>query len=147
MILISIRLLYSLLIYLLSTTIWLSYIIIMIFLRGIIIIFFYIASLRSNQSIQIQKKYIFFVFVLINILSLIFWFLDLYVYNDNFSINRLFFFFFEFRSDLVYKCYRFINYEIRFFLTIYLLLVLLIVVEITSINKNSLRIKKLYKKK
>lgn len=105
---------------------WFSYILFIIFLRGIIIIFVYISSLASNQPLKLNKKTIFII-----ILSLL-----LIVFGINFNfisintitqINHLNPF-----LDSIIKIYENNLSNFTVLLILYLLIVLIIIVNISK---------------
>lgn len=136
------RVFYSLIIYFFSLTSWIPYILVIVFLSGIIIIIIYITSLSSNEPISFSKESIIFA-VIIN--TFIF-FLNFFSLNFNFSnlkfLNNLNNFNNLHSSELIYKTYNTLNWEITSLLIIYLFIVLIAAVKITSLNSGPLRTKK-----
>ena len=135
------RILYGLIFYILNSIPWLVYILVIIFVRGAIVIFIYIASLSSNEPINIIiKPTIKNILLAIIILSILFIFikqLKINYINLN-SINQ----FLRINSiEVIYKTYNFILIEITISLTIYLLLVLIVRVKIVKNFKLPLRTK------
>ena len=102
---------------------WFSYILFIIFLRGIIIIFIYIRSLASNQPIKFSNKliYLFFFFLL--------FILNFSYYQTIFINNPEFFNPFLLRIIKIYEK-NIVNFTL--ILILYLLLVLIVIVNISK---------------
>lgn len=137
-ILIIIRLIISLSIYLLSTASWISYILIIIFLSGIIIIFIYMSRLATNESIKI-KSIILIIFVISRPLVVIIYYFNINNYKNMNNLRILIETKISPSFKLIYKTYRHLSYEISIIIILYLLIVLIAAVKIALINYLPLR--------
>ena len=136
------RVFFSISIYIFRNTSWIPYILVIVFLSGIIIIIIYITSLSSNEPLIISKKSL--IFIVIS--NIIIFFISIFTKSFNNSnlgtlnslINRT-----NLHStELIYKTYSIINWKITSILIIYLFIVLIAAVKITSLNSGPLRAKK-----
>lgn len=138
-ILIATRILFSILIFLRSRTAWISYIVIIVFLRGSIIIFIYITSISSNETIHFDLKYIYLALILNTLYFL--------------RTNKIFNFFFNYKNlrnlknnltrnslEMIYKTYRTSLNFITTFIIIYLLLIIIVAVKIAILVKSPVRL-------
>ena len=138
------RILYALILYIHSLTSWLPYILVMVFLSGIIVIIIYIASLSSNEPFNFFSKHSFFMFFSLNLILLL---MNL-IFNNNYNIsnikqlNSLTNFNYTHSRQLIYKTYNFINWKLTLLLILYLFVVLIVAVKITSLNTGPLRTQK-----
>jgi len=141
-ILILTRIFYSAFLYVFSLSSWVPYILVIVFLSGIIIIIIYITSLSSNEPISVSKESI-FILLLSNLLIFLSSYKYLYTSISNTNLlNRLTSFIRNHSSELIYKTYNYINWEITSMLIIYLFIVLIVAVKVTSLNSGPLRTKK-----
>lgn len=136
------RIIYGLIIYTLRLTPWLTYILIIVFVRGVIIIFIYIASLSSNEPININipliskiilitLSYVLLLFILVKQTKI-----NKQILNSINQITK------EHTIEIIYKTYNNILIEITTILTIYLLITLIVAINITNNFKKPLREKK-----
>lgn len=134
LLLILVSLFYALIVAYTRTASWLAYILILVFLRGLIIIILYITRLSSNENITINWPRIIRALLLSIIIPIL---LKLkikiptttpYMYFD---INSFI---------IIYKTYRKILREISLMLIIYLLVVLIVAIKIISLKKGPLKI-------
>lgn len=120
-------------------TSWFSFILIIVFLSGIIVIFTYVSSLSSNQFNPPSN------YLIISILSLIiFIFILILMYSNTFYLNTISTQPISFNlvySPNLHKLYERESALIISILLVYLLITLLVVVKNSSINKAPLRSK------
>lgn len=132
------RVIYAIILYLLNSSSWLIYILIIIFVRGVIVIFIYIARLSSNEPITFSFN-LFFKINLIFTIFLIFFILTKQL-KTNYFTNPVINQFFKPQSiELIYKTYNKIILETTIILTIYLFIVLVVAVKIVNNFKIPLR--------
>nr|QID03743.1 NADH dehydrogenase subunit 6 [Oxya hainanensis] len=122
---------------------WLSYILFLTFLGGMLVLFIYITSIASNEmfqlksftiiSIMIMWVFIMFMFTLIDKMMFVDWFKNSETMNMNVSIN-----FKEMTLSLL-KLYNNPSFFITMMMMIYLFLALLAVIKITNINQGPIR--------
>lgn len=140
-ILIVIRILYGVTLCLFNLSSWLSYILIIVFLRGIIVIIIYITSLSSNDPLKIRFKLIIFITPLTTAVTGYIFINKNQTYINIKNIRTLNNSLINHSLNIVYKTYN-INWKITLLLILYLLIVLIVAVKITSLNKGPLRTKK-----
>ena len=134
--LIIIRIIYGLISYLLISTPWISYILIIVFIRGAIIMFIYMARLSSNENIKIRLAQ---TLILVTISEIVI----IYMTNKKKAAQPIF----RETNNLqtrestivIYKTYNEITIDITVVIIIYLLLVLIVAIKIISFNKRPLR--------
>nr|CAG30062.3 NADH dehydrogenase subunit 6 [Mesobuthus gibbosus] len=98
---------------------WFSYLLLLAFLGGLLVLFIYVASLASNEALKFEGKFLFFCIFFL-------FFLGEWVFGNS-----------EF---LIWKIYFFIPFSlIIFFLGVYLLYTLLVVVEVSKMDEGPLR--------
>lgn len=137
-ILIATRIIFSILIFLNSRTAWISYIVIIVFLRGSIVIFIYITSISSNETIFIDLNYIylllfsnlFFFIYSINTSNVLYNLKNLNSLNTIVKNNSI---------EIVYKTYSYRLRILTLFIIIYLLLIIIVAVKVTVIVKSPIR--------
>lgn len=122
---------------------WLSYILLLTFLGGIIVLFIYITRIASNEIFKIKINRIIIIVYIIIILSTLIYNVDKIIsteiiknseiINLNYSIN-----FKEISTSLV-KLYNNPTVIITIIIIIYLFITLLAVVKITNINQGPIR--------
>lgn len=140
-IVILIGFLVSYLIFIMNSSAWFCYLLVIVFLSRIIIIFIYIASLVSNENIKrVKLKFI-------NLL-IIFTFIFIFIFlnKNNVAIEKVFIRKYELLKnnnviEAIYKSYNSLSIEITIFLISYLLLVLIVAVKVASAKKRPLRSK------
>lgn len=137
-ILIVIRMIIRVNMFILSTTPWISYILVIIFLSGIIIIFIYIARLATNEPLKIKFTSI-SLFIMLRPLILVIYLSYKNNYKNIINLNILRDSKISPRFKLIYKTYRHISNEITIIIIIYLLVVLIAAVKITLTNHLPLR--------
>nr|YP_010554708.1 NADH dehydrogenase subunit 6 [Ceratopsyche trifora]UYO79341.1 NADH dehydrogenase subunit 6 [Ceratopsyche trifora] len=117
---------------------WLSYILYLIMLGGILILFMYMCSIASNKIIQFNTN-LFMYMILIFLVMLIFMSNLKWVNLNSLMINNYNFFFSSemFSMSKIYNNY---TYKITIMLIIYLFILLLMVSMFTNSNKGPLRI-------
>ena len=129
---------------LISKTFWLSYILFLVFLGGILILFIYITSLASNELFFFSIKHFFIIIIIIIIICLTILFIDknfIYFFLENIeikSINNIFIYINE-NILILRKLYNFPINLITILLINYLFLTLIIAVKITNLYKGPLR--------
>lgn len=116
---------------------WFSFILLIVFLRGIIVVFRYVSSLASNEKFSLNLNKIFFLTSLIYVTSILFiWskFYNFNSYNINIFFNKL---------NLIHFRIAEISYREIFLPTliiiIYLLFSLIVVVKNINLMKAPLR--------
>lgn len=123
-----------------SSSTWMRYMLIMVFLRGIIIIILYMTSLSSNENITIKLKNIIIGFFLI-LVSVSF-----IIFKEEIKIKTPLtthpMFFSQDSFELIYKAYNTITRDLTLLTITYLLVVLIVAVKIISIRKGPLKINK-----
>ena len=119
---------FGIFIYLFRFNRWLSYILIIVFIRGILIIFIYVSCLASNEKI------------IINFIGIIFFSLIL-KFNVIEKIENNNFFFFDYIFFHFYKMYSEYSYILSFFFIFFLLILLILVTKLTSSIKGPIQIK------
>nr|YP_009918116.1 NADH dehydrogenase subunit 6 [Torleya grandiforceps]QLP89018.1 NADH dehydrogenase subunit 6 [Torleya grandiforceps] len=132
----------SLLTGILNSSFWMSYILFLVFLGGMLVLFIYMTSLASNEMFSISSPIITFAPVALFWVGLISWGVSLFdclnpahvsfksfnQLHDNFLL-----------SNLTLKLYNTFSSHLTFLLVIYLFLTLIIVVKLTSIDQGPLR--------
>lgn len=135
------RIIYGVMLYLLNSSSWFIYILVIIFVRGVIVIFIYISSLSSNEPITFSFTTLYkinFIFLIISPLFI----LTKQLKTNYLTINLINQIFFQSSINLIYKTYNKILLEITILLTIYLLVVLIVAIKIVNNFKIPLRSKK-----
>nr|UXR11490.1 NADH dehydrogenase subunit 6 [Ceracris nigricornis nigricornis] len=122
---------------------WLSYILFLTFLGGMLVLFIYITSIASNEMFKIKINSIIIIIYMMIILSTLLYNIDKMmstemiknteIMNLNYSIN-----FKEMSTSLV-KLYNHPTVIITIMMMIYLFITLLAVVKITNINQGPMR--------
>lgn len=137
--LILFRLLYGVTLAIASFTPWIRYILIIVFLRGIIIIILYMTRLSSNENVKIPFKSLLYRGVLLPSFALILYISELKkkLVNPNYAS-----YFTKDSFNLIYKSYISLASELTLLAIVYLLIVLIVAVKIVSINKGPLKINK-----
>lgn len=109
---------------------WYSYILILVFIGGLLVLFIYVSTLASNEQINITPPYLIMMITTLALLFLIFSSnpRKMFILTDNFQDN--FTFSWIFSSPFIY---------LSLFLIIYLFIVLVAVVKITKFWGGSLR--------
>nr|AUO29145.1 NADH dehydrogenase subunit 6 [Platorchestia parapacifica] len=124
----------SVLIFNLIPSSWFSFLLIMIFLSGMMIIFIYISSLAANEILfHINNMFIIPIIIYM-----------VYIYNQTnilTSNNNFMFSLFPYSFEMMYKVYTPSIYLFTVFLIIYLLLALIVVVKNSSMKQAPLRMK------
>nr|YP_009266282.1 NADH dehydrogenase subunit 6 [Yunnanacris yunnaneus]ANJ44368.1 NADH dehydrogenase subunit 6 [Yunnanacris yunnaneus] len=122
---------------------WLSYILFLTFLGGMLVLFIYITSIASNEMFHPKSIIMIFSFVLWMIIMMIMMMLDKTMFMDFFknteimNINNLINY-----QEMTYsleKLYNNPTFIITMMMMIYLFLALLAVVKITNINQGPIR--------
>lgn len=136
LLLIIIRIIYAVIVALRSTRSWLAYILILVFLRGLIVIIIYITRLASNENIKINWQTLTIRLGAAIILPYLF-----KIKKKRQIINNQFFF--DNNSfTIVYKTYNKLLIEVSLILILYLLVVLIVAIKIVSLKKGPLKINK-----
>nr|AYB71586.1 NADH dehydrogenase subunit 6 [Platorchestia sp. AKP-2018] len=125
----------SVLIFSLILSSWFSFLLIMIFLSGMMIIFIYISSLASNEILFHVNNMFIFPLVL---LYMIYNYKQMMNMNSN---NNLVPSLPSYSFEMMYKVYTPSIYAFTIFLIIYLLLALIVVVKNSSMKQAPLRMK------
>nr|YP_010554682.1 NADH dehydrogenase subunit 6 [Hydropsyche rhomboana]UYO79315.1 NADH dehydrogenase subunit 6 [Hydropsyche rhomboana] len=116
---------------------WLSYILYLIMLGGILILFMYMCSIASNKIIQFNLN--FFLFLMLIFIYSYFFFLNSPSMNFNLiKINNLEFFL-NMETLSMSKIYNNFTFKITIILIIYLFLLLIMVNMFTNSNEGPLR--------
>ena len=136
--LITSSVIYAVILYLLNSSSWLIYILIIIFVRGVIVIFIYIASLSSNEPMTFSLR-LFLKITLMFMVPIVFFILTKQL-KTNYLVRPLINQFFKPQSiELIYKTYNKIILETTVILTVYLFIVLVVAVKIVNNFKMPLR--------
>lgn len=138
--LIILRLLYGLVIYLTINTPWLCYVLIIVFVSGIIIILIYISRLTSN--LILTKKTPIFNICFIILTTLIIWLIFSHKNINIRSLNSISNKQKNHSIEFIYKIYNDITWEITLLLIVYLLILLVASIKIIFKNSSPLQIKK-----
>nr|YP_002117916.1 NADH dehydrogenase subunit 6 [Oedaleus asiaticus]ACA28990.1 NADH dehydrogenase subunit 6 [Oedaleus asiaticus] len=122
---------------------WLSYILLLTFLGGMMVLFIYITSIASNEMFKIKFNSINIILTMVIILSIMIYNIDKMTFmemiknsetmNLNYSIN------FKEMSISLTKLYNNPTLIITITMMIYLFMALLAVVKITNINQGPMR--------
>lgn len=138
-ILILFRLVYGFILAISAPTTWIRYILIIVFLRGIMIIILYITRLSSNENIKINIKTLIISLLLIIPASVLIFLIPV----DKNPLNNIILHYFRSNTfELVYKTYRRVLSDLTVILIIYLLIVLIVAVKIISLGRGPLKINK-----
>nr|YP_010598418.1 NADH dehydrogenase subunit 6 [Deroplatys truncata]UIX55362.1 NADH dehydrogenase subunit 6 [Deroplatys truncata] len=121
-----------------SLSFWFSYVLLLIYLGGMLILFMYITSLASNELFSYSNKILLIIFLVPLILSLIHYTsfyhqTNLYENMEN-SMNFIFM-----PNNFLLKMYNYPNNIITILIACYLFLALIAVVKMTNIFKGPLR--------
>nr|AYM85009.1 NADH dehydrogenase subunit 6 [Copiocera sp. OR333] len=122
---------------------WLSYILFLTFLGGMLVLFIYITSIASNEMFQSESLIVFFnimLWIIITILLIFFntmLFMDLFMNTETVNINK--YMLFQEMTLSLEKLYNNPTFIISMMMMIYLFLALLAVVKITNINQGPIR--------
>lgn len=130
-------LLYRVLMYQQNLTAWVPYILIIVFFRGIIVLFIYITSLSSNEPLFFSNN----LFLLLGMINLL-WALIIFFNKPNYftyRINNINIIKYTFSIETIYKTYRHVAGEITLILISYLFIVLVVTVKICSIANRPLK--------
>lgn len=127
-----------------SKTFWLSYILFLTFLGGILILFIYITSLASNEFFFFNIKILLLIGSFFLIICISIYFIDkniIYFYQENIEIklNNVIINYINENFLNLNKLYNFPINFITILLINYLFLTLIVIVKITNINKGPLR--------
>nr|YP_009710403.1 NADH dehydrogenase subunit 6 [Ampithoe lacertosa]QFX74905.1 NADH dehydrogenase subunit 6 [Ampithoe lacertosa] len=129
---------YAVMLYLLNSSSWLMYILIMIFVSGVMVMFIYMASLSSNEPMTFSLS-LFLKMTLMFMLPMLFFILTKQL-KTNYLVSPLMNQFFKPQSmELIYKTYNKIMLETTVMLTVYLFIVLVVAVKIVNNFKVPLR--------
>nr|QLY89672.1 NADH dehydrogenase subunit 6 [Brachycentrus subnubilus] len=126
---------------LMSQTFWMSYIMFLTFIGGLLVLFIYISSLTSNKILNFNKMNLINMFILILIIS---WTANFFTNFNNLETMKMFNFslMMNFENNLFMS--NFYNQNELFFtimMMIYLFLMLIISVKITNLQHSPMRIK------
>nr|YP_009348216.1 NADH dehydrogenase subunit 6 [Sinopodisma wulingshanensis]APX55793.1 NADH dehydrogenase subunit 6 [Sinopodisma wulingshanensis] len=122
---------------------WLSYILFLTFLGGMLVLFIYITSIASNEMFQPKSIIMIFSFILWIIILMILivldktMFMDFFKNTESMNINNLINY--QEMTFSLEKLYNNPTFIITMFMMIYLFLALLAVVKITNINQGPIR--------
>nr|YP_009740963.1 NADH dehydrogenase subunit 6 [Pedopodisma emeiensis]QID03990.1 NADH dehydrogenase subunit 6 [Pedopodisma emeiensis] len=122
---------------------WLSYILFLTFLGGMLVLFIYITSIASNEMFQPKSIIMIFSFILWIIIMIIFiisdkmMFMDFFKNTETMNINNLINY--QEMTFSLEKLYNSPTFIITMMMMIYLFLALLAVVKITNINQGPIR--------
>nr|QOL00722.1 NADH dehydrogenase subunit 6 [Oxya adentata] len=122
---------------------WLSYILFLTFLGGMLVLFIYITSIASNEMFQLKSITIIstsimwiitmITFIVFDKMAFLDWFKNSETMNVNMSIN------FQEMTLSLLKLYNNPTFIITMMMMIYLFLALIAVVKITNINQGPIR--------
>nr|YP_009252455.1 NADH dehydrogenase subunit 6 [Caryanda sp. ZH-2016]ANA10344.1 NADH dehydrogenase subunit 6 [Caryanda sp. ZH-2016] len=122
---------------------WLSYILFLTFLGGMLVLFIYITSIASNEMFQLKSIVIIltlimwiitmFMLIIFDQMLILDWFKNSETMNLNKSIN------FQEMTLSMFKLYNNPTFIITMMMMIYLFLALIAVVKITNINQGPIR--------
>nr|YP_009667325.1 NADH dehydrogenase subunit 6 [Oxya japonica]ASC44539.1 NADH dehydrogenase subunit 6 [Oxya japonica] len=122
---------------------WLSYILFLTFLGGMLVLFIYITSIASNEMFQLKSITIIstsimwiitmITFIVFDKMAFLDWFKNSEMMNVNMSIN------FQEMTLSLLKLYNNPTFIITMMMMIYLFLALIAVVKITNINQGPIR--------
>lgn len=125
--------------YITIITPWITYILIIVFLRGIIIIFMYISSLTSNESsFYFNFRFFTLIFYRFFLRGIIYLFIN-HKSSYLINLNNPVYDFQDITLKFIYKRYSFLFKELTLIIIIYLLVVLIAAVKITGRIKAPLR--------
>nr|YP_009988370.1 NADH dehydrogenase subunit 6 [Anapodisma miramae]QNM39669.1 NADH dehydrogenase subunit 6 [Anapodisma miramae] len=122
---------------------WLSYILFLTFLGGMLVLFIYISSIASNEMFQPKSMTMMLSFILWTIIIFMMIIMDMMMFMDFFkntetmNINNLINY--QEMTFSLQKLYNNPTFIITMTMMIYLFLVLLAVVKITNINQGPIR--------
>nr|YP_010275991.1 NADH dehydrogenase subunit 6 [Clogmia albipunctata]UHY38880.1 NADH dehydrogenase subunit 6 [Clogmia albipunctata] len=127
-----------------SKTFWLSYILFLTFLGGMLILFIYITSLASNEFFFFNMKMLLLMGSFFLIICISIYFMDknmIYFYQENMEmkLNNMTINYMNENFLNLNKLYNFPINFITILLINYLFLTLIVIVKITNINKGPLR--------
>nr|BBN79995.1 NADH dehydrogenase subunit 6 [Grandidierella rubroantennata] len=127
---------YSFILYHQMLTTWMAYILMMVFLSGMMVIFIYMTSLSSNEPFNFSP-YMMIIMVFFNLLFPFFIFKKnfLLMENSNLLLNTNF----PFSLEMVYKTYSVTSWELTLCLIIYLFVTLIVSVKISSMKSGPLK--------
>nr|YP_010585936.1 NADH dehydrogenase subunit 6 [Maesaipsyche stengeli]UZZ43659.1 NADH dehydrogenase subunit 6 [Maesaipsyche stengeli] len=116
---------------------WISYIMYLIMLGGLLILLMYMCSIASNEMINPLKSLIIFLFMFMSMFFIFFFFLNHPITNsfnlnlENFMINE--------NTILINKIYNKFTFKLSMMLIIYMLIILSVVSKLTNSNQGPLR--------
>nr|YP_009335928.1 NADH dehydrogenase subunit 6 [Tonkinacris sinensis]APO15135.1 NADH dehydrogenase subunit 6 [Tonkinacris sinensis] len=122
---------------------WLSYILFLTFLGGMLVLFIYITSIASNEMFKPKSIIMIFSFILWMIMMIIFiisdksMFMDFLKNTETMNINNSIYY--QEMTFSLEKLYNNPTFIITMMMMIYLFLALLAVVKITNINQGPIR--------
>nr|YP_007890462.1 NADH dehydrogenase subunit 6 [Hebomoia glaucippe]AGG84358.1 NADH dehydrogenase subunit 6 [Hebomoia glaucippe] len=135
----------SILMGMLISTYWFSYILFLVFLGGLLVLFIYVSSIASNEMLKISFKLkSLFSISLMTIMILLFFFykklysMNSFINNEMMNLNNYLMFFNENKINLS-KLYNNQTYFLIMMLIIYLFITLIAVIKITNIFFGPLR--------
>nr|QFX74892.1 NADH dehydrogenase subunit 6 [Pleonexes koreana] len=132
---------YGYMMYLLNSSSWLVYILIMVFVSGVMVMFIYMASLSSNEPMNLPLPLFWKINMMIFTL-MPFFILTKQLKTNYTHIGLMNMFFKQCSMNLIYKTYNKIMLEMTTLLTIYLLIVLIVAMKLVNNFKLPLRSKK-----
>nr|YP_009740898.1 NADH dehydrogenase subunit 6 [Emeiacris maculata]QID03912.1 NADH dehydrogenase subunit 6 [Emeiacris maculata] len=122
---------------------WLSYILFLTFLGGMLVLFIYITSIASNEMFQLKSIIMVFSFILFIIMMMFMMIMDKMMIMDFFknteTMNINNFINYQEMTLSLEKLYNNPTFIITMMMMIYLFLALLAVVKITNINQGPIR--------
>nr|YP_009229580.1 NADH dehydrogenase subunit 6 [Hydropsyche pellucidula]ALT58526.1 NADH dehydrogenase subunit 6 [Hydropsyche pellucidula] len=117
---------------------WLSYILYLIMLGGILILFMYMCSIASNEIIKFNLNLFFFFLFMLFMYMIFIQFNWMWIYINPINLNNLNYFF-SMENLSMTKIYNNYSMYMSIFLVIYLFILLLMVTMMTNTNKGPLR--------
>nr|ASS30673.1 NADH dehydrogenase subunit 6 [Gastroptychus rogeri] len=126
-----------------NKTFWFSYILVLIFLGGMLILFIYVASLASNEKFNFNMQYL-IMFCFFSVLLMLYLFFIDYLMISNKMIYSMNMMKMDIKFDMnlnqISYIYNFNTFYFTLFIIFYLLLTLLVIVKIMNISNKPLRL-------
>nr|YP_003856692.1 NADH dehydrogenase subunit 6 [Mekongiana xiangchengensis]ADK77633.1 NADH dehydrogenase subunit 6 [Mekongiana xiangchengensis] len=122
---------------------WMSYILLLTFLGGMMVLFIYITSIASNEMFNLNSNNITINIMMTLILFIIVIAMEYFLLNDIFKNSETTFISLNIdmkeMSYSLMKMYNYPSFQITIMMMIYLFLALVVVVKITNINQGPIR--------
>nr|UJG45485.1 NADH dehydrogenase subunit 6 [Sylvicola punctatus] len=129
---------------LITKTFWFSYVLLLIFLGGMLVLFIYVTSLASNEMFSISFKMVMFFGIMVSLIMLMMiimdnYFLSNFIMNNEMDSMTNFLSYLPENSINLNKMYNFPTNLITIILINYLFLTLIVIVKITNLFYGPLR--------